>query len=85
MRSYSPEILKCVTDTLDEIIPTIPIDDRTSALIARIGKCIARAAAAEQASYENLLAAASTEMAAISNESAAHVLEHQHGPPAIAR
>lgn len=68
MRSYSPEILKRVTDTLDEIIPSIPIDDRTSALIARIGKCIARAATAEQASYENLLAAASAEMAAFSNE-----------------
>lgn len=69
MRRYSPEILKCVTDTLDEIIPTIPIDDRTSALIARVGKCIARAAATEQACYESLLAAASAEMAAILKES----------------
>jgi hypothetical protein len=68
MHSYSPEILKCVTDTLDEIIPSIPIDDRTSALIARVGKCIAREATAERASYEKLLAAASAEMVAISNE-----------------
>ena len=68
MRSYSPEILKRVTDALDETIPTIPIDDRTSAQIAHVGKCIAMAAAAEQSYYENLLAAASAEMAAISNE-----------------
>jgi hypothetical protein len=68
MRSYSAEIRKRATDALDEIIPTISIDERTPALIARVGKRIARAATAEQASYENLLAAASAEMAAISNE-----------------
>jgi hypothetical protein len=68
MRSNRPELIKQMTDVLDEIIPAIPVDDRTSALVARIGECILKAAAEEQASYETLLAAASAEMGAISKE-----------------
>jgi hypothetical protein len=68
MRSNRPELIKQMTDVLDEMIPAIPVDDRTSALIARIGECILKAAAEEQASYETLLAAASAEMGAISKE-----------------
>jgi hypothetical protein len=62
MRSNRPELIKQMTDVLDEIIPAIPVDDRTSALVARVGECILKAAAEEQASYETLLAAASAEM-----------------------
>ena len=65
MRSTKPELIKQMTDVLDEIIPAIPVDDRTSALVARIGECILKAAAEEQASYESLLAAASAEMGII--------------------
>jgi hypothetical protein len=68
MRSSRPELIKQMTDVLDEMIPAIPVDDRTSALVARIGECILKAAAEEQASYETLLAAASAEMGAISKE-----------------
>jgi hypothetical protein len=68
MRSNRPELVKQMTDVLDEIIAAIPVDDRTSALVARIGECILRAAAEEQASYGTLLAAASAEMGAISKE-----------------
>src|ERR1700677_3463532 len=68
MRSNRPELIKQMTDVLDEIIPAIPVDDRTSALVARIGECILKAAAREQASYETLFAAASVEMNAISKE-----------------
>jgi hypothetical protein len=68
MRCNRLELIKQITDVLDEIIPAIPVDDRTSALVARIGECIVKAAAEEQASYETLLAAASAEMGAISNE-----------------
>jgi hypothetical protein len=32
MRSNRPELVKQMTDVLDEIIPAIPVDDRTSAL-----------------------------------------------------
>jgi hypothetical protein len=39
-------------------------------LVARIGECILKAAAEEQASYETLLVAASAEMGAISKERA---------------
>jgi hypothetical protein len=53
-----------MTDVLDEIIPAIAIDDRTSALVARIGECVLRGAAEEQASYETLLGAASAELGA---------------------
>lgn len=63
MRSYSPEILKRVTDALDEIIPTLPVDPGMPALIAQIGERILETAAEGQASYENLLAVASAEMA----------------------
>ena len=68
MRSSRPELIKQMTDVLDEMIPAIPVDDWTSALVARLGECILKAAAEEQASYEILLAAASAEMGAISNE-----------------
>ena len=68
MRSNRPELVKQVTDVLDEIIPAIPVDDRTSVLVARIGECILKAAAKEQASYEIILAAASVEMGAILKE-----------------
>jgi hypothetical protein len=68
MRSNRPELIKQMTDVLDEIIPAIPVDDRTSALVARIGECILKAAAEEKASYGTLLAAASAEMGAISKE-----------------
>jgi hypothetical protein len=61
MRSNRPELVKQTTDVLDEIIPAIPVDDRTLALVARIGECILKAAAKEQASYKTLLAAASAE------------------------
>jgi hypothetical protein len=40
MRSNRPELIKQMTDVLDEIIPAIPVDDRTSALVARVGECI---------------------------------------------
>jgi hypothetical protein len=47
MRSNRPELIKQMTDVLDEIIPAIPVDDRTSALVARVGECILKAAAEE--------------------------------------
>jgi hypothetical protein len=68
MRSNRPELIKQMTDVLDEMIAAIPVDDRTSALIARIGECILKAAVEEGASYETLLAVASAEMGAISKE-----------------
>jgi hypothetical protein len=68
MHSNRPELIKQMRDVLDEMIPVIPVDDRTSALVARIGECILKAAAEEQASYETLLVAASAEMGAISKE-----------------
>jgi hypothetical protein len=68
MRSNRPELIKQMTDVLDEIIPAIPVDGMTSALVARIGECILKAAAEEPASYETLLAAASAEMGAITKE-----------------
>jgi hypothetical protein len=52
MRSTRPELIKQMTDVLDEIIPAIPVDDRTSALVAR-RECVLKAAAVEQASYED--------------------------------
>jgi hypothetical protein len=47
MRSNRPELIKQMTDVLDEIIPAIPVDDRTSTLVARVGECILKAAAEE--------------------------------------
>jgi hypothetical protein len=66
MRCNSPELIKQMTDVLDEIIPAIPIDDRTSALIERIATCILKAAGEGQTSYELLLAAASAEISVVS-------------------
>jgi hypothetical protein len=68
MRSDSPEFIKRSTDVLDEIIPTMPVDDGILALIARVRRCIIEAAAEEGASYETLLAAASAEISTITKE-----------------
>jgi len=67
-----PELIRQVTEVLDEIIPTMPMDDGTSALIARMEKCLIKAAADKRVSYTTLLAAASAEMGAISKERAGH-------------
>jgi hypothetical protein len=40
MSSRSPDLVKRMTDVVDEIIPTIPVDDRTSALITHIARCV---------------------------------------------
>lgn len=64
MRSNNPELVRRMTDVLDEIIPAMPVDDGMPARIAQIGVCMLEAAAEGQASYESLLAVASAEMAA---------------------
>jgi hypothetical protein len=68
MMTNSLEFIRQVTDVLDEIIPTMPVDDGILALIARVRRCIIEAAAEEGASYETLLAAASTEISTITKE-----------------
>ena len=65
MHSNDPAVIRLATDVLDEIIPAIPLDDGTPALIAWIGECILKAAAGGQASYHNLLAVASAELHAM--------------------
>jgi hypothetical protein len=68
MQSKSPEFIRRITDVLDEIIPAIPVDDGTPALISRVRQCILKAAGEEQASYKILLAVASAEICTITNE-----------------
>jgi hypothetical protein len=65
MSSRSPDLVKRMTDVVDEIIPTIPVDDRTSALITHIARCVLEAAE-QQDNYMTLLAVASAERSAIS-------------------
>jgi hypothetical protein len=62
MQIHSPELIKRVADVLDEVIPSIPINDTTSARIARVARCIAKAAGEGQTSYQSLLAIASAEI-----------------------
>ena len=63
MSSRSPDLVKRMTDVVDEIIPTIPVDDRTSALITHIARCVLEAAE-QQDNYMTLLAVASAERSA---------------------
>ena len=65
MSSRSPDLVKRMTDVVDEIIPTIPVDGRTSALITHIARCVLEAAE-QQDNYMTLLAVASAESSAIS-------------------
>jgi hypothetical protein len=62
MPIHSPELIKRVADVLDEVIPSIPINDTTPAWIARVARCIAKAAGEGQTSYQSLLAVASAEI-----------------------
>jgi hypothetical protein len=48
MPNDCPEFRKLMTDILDEIIPTLPVDAELPALIADIGNRILKAAAEEQ-------------------------------------
>jgi len=68
IRSNSAEFVRRSTDVLDEIIPTMPVDDGISALIARVRRRIVEADAEEGATYESLLAAASAEISTITKE-----------------
>jgi len=61
MHSNNPELLRWMTAVLDEIIPTMPVDEGMPALITQIGDRILEAAAEGRASYESLLAVASAE------------------------
>jgi hypothetical protein len=65
MSSRSPDLVKRMTDVVDEIIPTMPVDDRTWALITHIARCVLEAAE-QQDNYMTLLAVASAESSAIS-------------------
>ena len=60
MSNRSPELVKWVTDVLDEIIPTIPVDDKTSDLITHVSRCVLKAAE-DQTNYMTLFAVASAE------------------------
>jgi hypothetical protein len=64
MSTHSPELIKRMTDVLDEIIPAMAVDERTPALIAHIAGCVLKAAEA-RAGYMALLAVASAESDAI--------------------
>jgi hypothetical protein len=68
MRINSAEFNRRIADVLDEIIPTMPVDGLTPALIARVKQSILKAAADEQLSYEALLAVALVEINTISQE-----------------
>jgi hypothetical protein len=68
MRSNSPEFIKWSTDVLDEIIPSLPVDDGISVLIARVRRRIIEAAAEQGASYQTLVAVASAEISTITIE-----------------
>jgi hypothetical protein len=68
MCGNSPELTRRITNVVDEIIPTMAVDDGMPALIARVRECVVKAAAEEQVSYEILLAAASTEISTITKE-----------------
>jgi hypothetical protein len=68
MPGKNPELIRRSTDVLDELIPAMPVDDGILVLIARVRRCIVRAAAEEGASYETLLAAASAEISTITKE-----------------
>jgi hypothetical protein len=67
MSTYSPELIKWITDVVDEIIPSMAVDERTPALITHIARCVLKAAEGG-ASYMTLLAVASAESGAIWNE-----------------
>ena len=70
MPNYNPELTKRMTDVLDEVIATIPVDDSMSALVARIGNCIFKAAAEGQTNYLALFSVASAEIDTVFKERA---------------
>jgi len=72
MCSNSTEFIRRITDVLDEIIPTMPVDDGMLTLIERVRQRIFKAAAEERTSYEALLAVASAEISTISQERTRH-------------
>ena len=78
MRSNSPEFIKWSTDVLDEIIPSLPVDDGISVLIARVRRRIIEAAAEQGASYQTLVAVASAEISTITIEGTG-----VEGPPSL--
>jgi len=77
MPIYSPELVKLMTNVLDEIIPTIAINDETPALITHIATRILNAASEGHTSYERLLATAFAELSAVAKEKIPAEYGHQ--------
>jgi hypothetical protein len=65
MPSYSPELIRIMRATLDEVMTRIPADQVTPGIKAHMAEFILKAAAEGQTSYEGLLAAASDKIQTI--------------------
>ena len=65
MPSYSPELIRIMRATLDEVMTRIPADQVTPGIKAHMAEFILKAAAKGQTSYEGLLAAASDQIQTI--------------------
>jgi hypothetical protein len=69
MPSQSSELLKLMTDVLDEVILTMPVDSETPARVTRIGNRILKAAVERRTSYAALIEVASAEADVILRDS----------------
>jgi hypothetical protein len=59
MPSYSPELVQMMRAALDEAMTKIPVEQATPGIKAQMAELILRTAAGGEASYQDLLAAAS--------------------------
>jgi hypothetical protein len=65
MPRFSPEFIQTMRTVLDEVMTTIPPDQATSAIKARVAELILKTAASGQTSYYGLIAAASGQIQTI--------------------
>jgi hypothetical protein len=62
MPSFDPELVQLMRNALEEVMRRVPLEYATPATKAYLAECILKAAAQGQTSYNDLLAAAASQI-----------------------
>jgi hypothetical protein len=64
MPAFDPQLLQLMRAALEEVMTKVPLEHSTSSMKAYIAECILKAAAQGQTNYDELVAAAASQIQA---------------------
>ena len=62
MPTFDPQLIQLMRSVLEEVMTKVPVEQSTPAIKAYLAECILKAAAQGQTSYDDLLAAAASQI-----------------------